>query len=217
MNEHSFILIFGTKEGQAMAKKNDSTGKYERILDGAATVFAKEGFHQATVAKIAKAAGVADGTIYIYFKNKDDILVQFLNFKTRQVFSKFRQVMEKSHDAVTKLRNLIGQHFAAFQADIQMAVIYQSETRRNRQLVEKELLEMAKMYVDIVSAIIKQGQEEGVLSQDLHLPLARRMIVGTVEDVINSWIQSGGKYELKPLADPLVELLINGLGVREAG
>lgn len=200
-----------------MAKKNDSTGKYERILNGAATVFAKEGFHQATVAKIAKTAGVADGTIYIYFKNKDDILVQFLNFKTRQVFSKFRQVMEQPHDAVTKLRNLIGQHFTAFQADIQMAVIYQSETRRNRQLVEKELLEVAKMYVDIVSAIIRQGQEEGIFNQNLHLPLARRMIVGTVEDVINSWILSGGKYELKPLADPLVELLTNGLGVRETG
>ncbi len=195
-----------------MAKKNGSNGKYERILDGAATVFAKEGFHQATVAKIAKAAGVADGTIYIYFKNKDDILVQFFNFKTRQVFSKFRQVMEQPHDAVTKLRNLIGQHFAAFQADIQMAVIYQAETRRNRQLVEKEILEMGKMYADIVSDIISQGQKEGVLSENLHQSLARRMIIGTVEDVINSWIQSGGKYQLAPLADPLVELLMSGIG-----
>ena len=197
-----------------MAKNNGSNNKYERILDGAATVFAKEGFHQATVAKIAKAAGVADGTIYIYFKNKDDILVQFFNFKTRQVFSKFRQVMEKPHNAVTKLRNLIAQHFAAFQADIQMAVIYQAETRRNRRLVEKEILEMGKMYADIVSEIVQQGQKEGVISQNLHLPLARRMIIGTVGDVINSWIQSGEKYELVPLADPLVELLINGLGVK---
>ncbi len=199
-----------------MAKKNSSNGKYERILDGAATVFAKEGFHQATVAKIAKAAGVADGTIYIYFKNKDDILVQFFNFKTRQVFSKFREVMEQPNDAVTKLRNLIGQHFAAFQADIQMAVIYQAETRRNRPLVEKEILEMGKMYADIVTSIISQGQEEGVLSENLHRSLARRMIIGTVEDVINLWIQSGGKYELAPLADPLVELLLSGIGSGEA-
>ncbi len=201
---------------QTMAKKNSSNGKYERILDGAATVFAKEGFHQATVAKIAKAAGVADGTIYIYFKNKDDILVQFFNFKTRQVFSKFREVMEQPNDAVTKLRNLIGQHFAAFQADIQMAVIYQAETRRNRPLVEKEILEMGKMYADIVTSIISQGQEEGVLSENLHRSLARRMIIGTVEDVINLWIQSGGKYELAPLADPLVELLLSGIGSGEA-
>ncbi len=199
-----------------MAKKKSSNGKYERILDGAATVFAKEGFHQATVAKIAKAAGVADGTIYIYFKNKDDILVQFFNFKTRQVFSKFREVMEQPNDAVTKLRDLIGQHFAAFQADIQMAVIYQAETRRNRPLVEKEILEMGKMYADIVTSIISQGQEEGVLSENLHQSLARRMIIGTVEDVINLWIQSGAKYELAPLADPLVELLLSGIGSGEA-
>jgi len=195
-----------------MAKRSGSNDKYERILHGAATVFAKEGFHQATVAKIAKAAGVADGTIYNYFKNKDDILVQFLTYKAHQVFSKFWKVMEQPHDAVTKLRNLIREHFSAFQADIQMALIYQAESRRNRRLVEKEILEMGKMYADIVSAIIDQGQKEGVISADLHLPLARRMIVGTVEDVINSWIQSGGKYKLTPLAEPLVGLLVNGLG-----
>ena len=89
-------------------KKNAE--KYHRILDAACKVFAEKGFHQSTIAMIAKEAGVADGTIYLYFKNKDDILVQFHEHKTKQVFDRFRETVAKADTAVEKLRNLIVTH-----------------------------------------------------------------------------------------------------------
>ena len=155
---------------------------------------------------------MADGTIYLYFKNKDDILVQFFGYKTKQVFDRFREAVKKGRSAEDKLRNLIRRHLEAFQLDINMAVVYQSETHRNNRQVEDQIKEMSKLYMDIVSEIVEQGQQEGSLRKDLYVGLVKRFILGAVDEVINTWIHAGGKYDLTTMADPLVDLFIRGIG-----
>src|SRR5210317_1044994 len=113
--------------------------KYRRILEAAITVFAEQGYFQSTIAQIAKEAGVADGTIYLYFKNKDDILLQFFNYKTKQVFGRFREEVDKADNAIDKLRNLIRRHLEEFQADRNMAILYQSETHQRTRKVEDQI------------------------------------------------------------------------------
>jgi TetR/AcrR family fatty acid metabolism transcriptional regulator len=212
MNERSFISwdrgerIINTKK-----KLND---KYHRILEAAVSVFAEQGFFQSTIAQIAKEAGVADGTIYLYFKNKDDILVQFFSYKTKQVFDRFREAVNQGRTSDEKLRNLIRRHLEEFQQDLNMAVVYQSETHRNNRQVEEQIKEMSKMYMDIVSEIVEQGQAEGTVRKDLYVGLVKRFIIGAVDEVINTWIHAGGKYDLTSMADPLVDLFINGIGNR---
>ena len=196
--------VIHTKE-----KIND---KYHRILEAAVKVFAEQGFFQSTVSQIAKEAGVADGTIYLYFKNKDDILVQFFSYKTKQVFARFREEVDKADNTIDKFRNLIRRHLEEFQCDRNMAVVYQAETHQSSRLVEKQIKEMSKMYFDIVSEIIEQGQEEGVIKKDLYLSLVKRFILGAVDEVINTWLHSSSKYDLVSMADPLVELFLNGIG-----
>lgn len=191
------------------AKNND---KYHRILEAAVSVFAKQGIFQSTVSQIAKEAGVADGTIYLYFKNKDDILVHFFSFKAKQVFDLFRQEVNKADNAVDKLRNLIRCHLEEFQRDRNMAVVYQSVTRQNVPTVRKEIKEMSGMYSDIVLEIIEQGQMEDSIRKDLYLSLVKRFILGAVEEVINTWLRSGGTYNLTSMADPLIDLFIRGIG-----
>jgi len=190
-------------------KSND---KYQRILDAAIIVFAEQGFFRSTVAQIAKAAGVADGTIYLYFKNKEDILVRIFDDKTRQVFARFRIAVDEADNAIDKLRNLIWTHLSEFQNNIHMAVLYQSETHQSTRLVEVQIREMSKMYLDIVSEIVEQGQQENRIRKNLYLGLVKRFILGAVDEVINTWIHSGGTYELASMADPLVSLFINGIG-----
>lgn len=175
-------------------------------------VFAEQGFFQSTISQIAREAGVADGTIYLYFKNKDDILLQFFGYKTKQVFQSFREELDKADSARDKLRNLIRRHLEEFQNDKNMAVVYQAEARSNSRLVEKQLKEMSKMYLDITAEIIEQGQEEGQIRKDLYLSLVKRFILGAVEEVINTWVLSGGKYDLVSMADPLVDLIFRGIG-----
>ncbi len=195
-----------------IATKGKHNDKYRRILEAAVKVFAEQGFHQSTIAQVAKEAGVADGTIYLYFKNKDDILIQFYQYKTRQVFQKFRDEVEKGATAVDKLRNLIRTHLQEFQNDRNMAIVYQAETHHNRRLAVEQIREMSKLYRDIISEVIEQGQDEGTMRKDLYVGLVKRFINGAVDEVINSWIHAGGKYDLVSMADPLVDLFIRGIG-----
>jgi TetR/AcrR family fatty acid metabolism transcriptional regulator len=193
--------------------KND---KYHRILEAAVAVFAGSGFHAATISQIAKAAGVADGTIYLYFKNKDDILVHFFNYKTRQVFARFREEVDQVQTAVDKLRNLIRRHLEEFQKDRHMAVLYQAETHRINRLAEEQIREMHKMYLDLIAEIVEQGQVEGAIRRDLYVGLVKRYIIGGVDEVINTWLHSDGQYDLTSMADPLVDLFIRGIGIQSA-
>jgi len=176
-------------------------------------VFAEHGFHQSTISQIAKEAGVADGTIYLYFKNKDDILVQFFSYKTKLVFDRFRAAVGKAGSATDKLRNLIRRHLEEFQRDRNMAVVYQAETHQINRLAEEQIKEMSDMYSDIVSEIIELGQQEGSMRKNLYLGLVKRFILGAVDETINTWLHAGRKYDLVSMADPLIELFILGVGI----
>ncbi len=193
-------------------KRRRENDKYQRILEAAIKVFAEQGFFQSTIAQIAKEAGVADGTIYLYFKNKDDILVQFFNYKAKQVFDGFREEVNRAESAVDKLRNLVRRHLAEFQRDRNMAILYQFETHQSSRLAEEQIKEMSNMYLDIVAEIMEQGQQEGLIRKNLYLSLVKRFILGAVDEVINTWIHSGGEYDLVSMADPLVDLFIEGVG-----
>lgn len=186
--------------------------KYRGILEAAIQVFAQQGFYQSTIAQIAKVAGVADGTIYLYFKNKDDILVQFYHFKTRQIFERFRDAVRRPATAEQKLRCLIRVHLQEFQNDRNMAIVYQAETHQNRLLGREQIKEMSQMYRSIIAEVVGLGQAEGTLRNDLNIGLVKRFINGAVDEVINAWIHSGGKYDLVDMADPLVDLFIRGVG-----
>jgi TetR/AcrR family fatty acid metabolism transcriptional regulator len=194
--------------------RTDKNHKYLQILEAAITVFARQGFHQSTVAQIAKEAGVADGTIYLYFKNKDDILVQFFNYKTKQVFDSFRSEVNRADSSLDKLRYLIRRHLEEFQRNRDMAIVYQVETHQSSRLAEAQIREMSQMYRDLISEIIEQGQQEGTIRKDLYLGLVKHFIIGAVDEVINTWLHAEGEYDLVSMADPLVELFIKGIEQR---
>lgn len=191
-------------------KKNNQ--KYNQILEAAVKIFARKGFDHSTVAQIAKEAEVADGTIYLYFKSKDDILFQLYNYKTQQVFDCFRRAMAQADTAIDKLRNLVRTHLEEFQKDMNMAIVHQVETHLHRPSNQAVIKEMSKMYRDIISEVIEQGQQQGAFRRNLYVGLVKRMINGAVDEVIDTWIHSGGDYDLVSMADPLVDLFLRGIG-----
>ncbi len=173
-------------------------------------MFAEHGFYKSTISQIAARAGVADGTLYLYFKNKDDILYQYLSFKTDVVFEKMNAAVAKGTDAESKLRNLIRCHLEEFQRDKNMAIIFQSEVRYLRD-IESQVKDISKMYFDLLSDIIEQGQVEGTMRQDLFVGLVKRFILGAVEGVISTWVSADGRYDLTTMAEPLVDLYMTGV------
>lgn len=194
-----------------MSMKQNSD-KYHKILEAAVVVFAEHGFFQSTVSQIAKQAGVADGTIYLYFKNKHDILFQFYEYKTSQVFNRFRQEVIQATSAEQKLRSLVHTHLEEFQKDINMAIVYQAEMHQHQRLDQEIIKEMSKKYRDIITEILELGQQKGHFRRNLYVGLVMRLINGAVNEVINSWIHAGGSYDLVSMADPLVDLFIKGIG-----
>ena len=212
MNLYSFILRKGdtSLQNNKLDLQKNKSEKYNKILNSAGAVFAEYGFYKATIAQIAARAGVADGTLYLYFKNKDDILYQFISFKTDVVFKKMRAAVEKGQNAEEKLRYLIRCHLEEFQNDKNMAIIFQSEVRYLRD-IESQIKDISKMYLDLLSDIIEQGQTEGSMRQDLFVGLVKRFILGAVEGVIGTWVSADGRYDLVSMADPLVDLYLTGV------
>jgi TetR/AcrR family fatty acid metabolism transcriptional regulator len=131
------------------------------------------------------------------------------------VFDRFREEVNKADNCFDKLKNLVRRHLEEFQNDRNMAVLYQAETHQNSRLVEEQIKEMSKLYLDIVSEIVERGQEEGMIRKDVYVGLVKRFILGGVDEVINTWLHSGGKYDLVSMADPLVDLFVRGIGLPE--
>jgi len=213
VNEQSFIC----DPPMTLPESEDRAAKVQRILEAAVRVFARQGFHQSTVAQVAREAGVADGTIYNYFRNKDDILIQFFAVRAAQVFARFRSTVGQGENALDKLRLLLRAHLEEFQRDPDMAVVYETETHQRRRLAEEQIRSMAKTYQDILAEIIEQGQEEGLFRRNLYTGLVKRLVLGAVQETISSWLRSGRPYDLVSMADPLVDLLLYGIAQPASG
>ncbi len=214
MNEYSFIFYLQSSGIviKQVGKVENNKNKYHLILDAAVRVFAEQGFHQATISQIARAAGVADGTIYLYFKSKKDILSHFFNHTTRQVFERFRDVVDQQESAEDKLRALVRTHLTEFQNYRDLAVVFQREALLARQVNEEDIKAITRMYIDILDEIIRLGQKENTIRKTFSRGLAKRFILGAVNEVINTWVVSDGRRDLTEMADPLVDLCFGGIG-----
>ena len=194
------------------AKKND---KYEKILEASIRVLARNGYQHSTVSQIAREAGVGDGTIYLYFKNKDDLLDHFFSYKTTQIFSRYRQEVDKAKEPLEKLSQLVYCHLKEFEQNKDMAIVYESETRRRLHLSDEKLRQMSRMYFDLVAEIVQQGQQEGKIRPHLQVQLVKQFIIGAIDEVVTTWLYSSREYRLTSMAEPLVDLFVNGIGSAE--
>lgn len=186
--------------------------KYHDILKAAVKVFAKDGFYKTKVSAIAKEAGVADGTIYLYFKNKDDILKQFFSYLAVLIFERFQEAVAKGNTAVEKLNLLLHRHLQECQNDKAFARVFQTEARQNRQLIEDEIKIISRSYIELLEGIIRQGQQEGSLRRDIPVGFSARLILSALDGVINNWVLGGCRYDMTTMTTPLVDLLIHGIG-----
>ncbi|MFB4471906.1 TetR/AcrR family transcriptional regulator, partial [Oceanobacillus caeni] len=121
--------------------------KYYQIIDAAVKVFAENGFHGSQVSKIAKAAGVADGTIYLYFKNKEDILITMFKEKMGQFIDRTVHQINQKKNANEKLLTLIEMHFTQLSEDRNLAIVTQLELRQSNYELRYEINSVLKPYL----------------------------------------------------------------------
>ncbi|WP_042459534.1 TetR/AcrR family transcriptional regulator [Neobacillus dielmonensis] len=189
-----------------------SKPKFMQIIDAAVIVIAENGYHQAQVSKIAKQAGVADGTIYLYFKNKEDILISLFEEKMGAFVEKIDEKIAGKETAAEKLLMMVETHFQLLSDDHHMAVVTQLELRQSNKELRHRINDVLKGYLQVIDKILIEGKESGEFSSDLDVRLARQMIFGTIDETVTTWVMNEEKYDLNALAPQVHGLLINGCG-----
>ncbi|MCF6138163.1 TetR/AcrR family transcriptional regulator [Pseudalkalibacillus berkeleyi] len=188
--------------------------KYDKIIDAAVSVIAEHGYHQSQISKIAREAGVADGTIYLYFKNKEDLLISLFQEKMGHFIDTTKNEIEQKHSVEDKLLTLIEMHFKQLSVDHELAIVTQLELRQTNRALRAKIGEVLMRYLDLVDEIIINGIDQKVFHPDIDIRIVRQMIFGTIDETTTSWVMNDHRYDLTALAQSVHDLLINGFRYR---
>jgi TetR/AcrR family fatty acid metabolism transcriptional regulator len=184
--------------------------KYDSIIQAAIRVFAENGYHNAQVSRIAREANVADGTIYLYFENKADVLISVFR-ETMGVFvQQVRELIAPIPNAEDQLKALIRAHFESLSKDINLAIVTQIELRQSNLEIRRGIGPILKEYLEVIDGIIELGKEQGVFRKEIVTHVARKMIFGTLDETVTSWVMTQ-KHDLLNLIEPIHFCLVNGL------
>lgn len=185
--------------------------KFEMILDAAEKVIAENGYHGSQVSKIAKEAGVADGTIYLYFKKKEDILISLFEDRLGKLVAMFNASIRESDSAEEALRKICEIHFTQLEQNVTLAYVTQIELRQSSLELRKAIGLSLKPYIQLIEHILILGKEEDSFRADLDTKLTRQLIFGAMDEVVTSWLISGRKYSLSAQVGGTVDFFLRGL------
>lgn len=190
--------------------------KRKRILQAAVGVFARKGYHGARVAEIARKAKVADGTIYLYFHNKEDILVSLFDDLMSEHVQQVKDALPEVPDAEGRLRLVADHHLRALGQNRDLAVVFQVELRQSTKFMERFTASWLQDYFALLGEILARGQAEGQIRRDVPVKLGTKAFFGALDEMVTSWILGGKGYDLAELAAPVVDLFLRGAGADPA-
>ncbi len=194
-------------------KPAGATGdKRDLILRAATRVFAQNGFFQSQVADVARVAGVAAGTVYLYFKSKDDILVAIFERSMREVIAEGRAAVSGVSDPAERLRRIAHLHLGRLGRDKHLAVVFQVELRQSVKFMERFSTTFLRDYLKLIRDAIAEGQHSGAFRHDISATTATKIFFGALDEMATNWMLSRRKYDLTAEADAVVDLFINGVG-----
>ena len=198
------------KRGENGARR--AGDKRERILDAAVRVFAKKGFHATRVSEVAKAAGVADGTIYLYFKSKDELLVKLFEDRVEKLLAYMKEELPKTESAAGKMRLVIELQLGLLEGERDLAEVITVIIRQSSQLLKEFAAPKFAAYLDAIGKVVAEGQAAGEFRTDIAPSLVARATFGALDGIALTWAL--GKAEQGALvraAGQLAELMLRGL------
>lgn len=190
--------------------------KYAAILDAAESVIASQGYHRAQISRIAQEAGVAAGTVYLYFQNKSDLLVCLFRDRLGLLIEEARSGYSGVEDAREKLRIFIAGHLRALARRRELALVTQIEMRQADKEVQHQISQIMKGYFHVIDEIILEGQAGG-LFREADPRQIRNLVFGTLDQTVTAWVLSGFKFDLEALAEPTYALIADGVCHTEQG
>jgi TetR/AcrR family fatty acid metabolism transcriptional regulator len=213
-NPSTFTYFAVKRSSDTAAKASPGTSdKYQRILDAAIEVIAQKGFFHSRVSEIADRAGVADGTIYLYFKNKDELLMAGIDSAFHGFIGRARHELSKLTDPREKLRKMAFLHLEALGNNRNMAIVFQTELRHSAKFLVQFSHNLLVEYFDLIRDVLREGQETGAFRPELPVKIAVNCFFGAVDEMVTSWIlfEKERDYSLSSLADVIVDIVLKGM------
>jgi TetR/AcrR family fatty acid metabolism transcriptional regulator len=188
--------------------------KRDAILRAGTEVFARYGFFQAQVADVARAAGVAAGTVYLYFRSKDDILISIFERTMREAIAEARAALDGVVDPRDRLARVARLHLERLGRDRDLAVVFQVELRQSTKFMERFSSTFLRDYIGMIRQAIADGQKAGLFRQDINPTTVAKMFFGALDEMATNWILSRRRYSLAADAEAVIDLFINGLSAK---
>lgn len=188
--------------------------KREAILRAAITVFASKGYFNSKVADIASQAGIADGTVYLYFKSKDEILRSIFDAAMVEFISEGRRELAKISSASDKIRKIAELHLERLGADRDLAVVFQVELRGSTKHMQEFSAAGFGEYLDIIRATIEAGQSNGEFRSDIKPIIAAKILYGSLDEMVTNWVLSSRQYPLERMVDEVLKVYLEGMRIK---
>jgi TetR/AcrR family transcriptional regulator, fatty acid metabolism regulator protein len=185
--------------------------KPQQIIDAAVRVFARNGFYNSRVSDIAREAGIASGTIYLYFKTKDEILVTLFREKMAGFVSALRKEISGEADAPAKLRRLVRLHFETLEARPDLAEVVQLELRQGQKFFRGASAREISTYFDLIGSVLEEGVAAGLFRPELPVKVATKMLFGAMDQLTTSWVLGKRGYRLADAAEPVANIFLRGV------
>ncbi|MYN67005.1 MAG: TetR/AcrR family transcriptional regulator [Acidobacteria bacterium] len=213
MNVHSQTVPSGASAQHGIpARRQPGAGdKRTAILNAATRVFARRGFFNAQVADVAREAGVAAGTVYLYFRSKDDLLTSIFEKSMTRALEEADRALTGVTDPVERLRRLARVHLGGLGSRRDLAIVFQVELRQSTKFMERFSAAQLRTYLDHLRDAVRAAQEAGVFRTDLNATLAAKAIFGALDEMVTNWVLSNRDHRLVDDADPVIDLLVNGM------
>jgi TetR/AcrR family fatty acid metabolism transcriptional regulator len=210
MNIHSVM-----RRSAASVRDDTPPDKRDLILRAATRVFARRGYFNAQVADLAREAGVAAGTVYLYFRSKDDLLASIFERVMREARAEARAALKGIDDPVDRLRALARLHLDRLGRDRDLAVVFQVELRQSTKFMERLSSTHLREYLGLIRDTIAEAQARGLVRRQVNPMLAAKVVFGALDEMATNWILSKRKYSLVAEADVVMDLIVHGLVAKD--
>jgi TetR/AcrR family fatty acid metabolism transcriptional regulator len=203
---HHLVKGMAVSEVQRIQKRH-------LITDAAISVFAEKGFRSARVSDVARVAGVADGTIYLYFRNKEDLLLSIFEEKMGELIGDLRDILEGVDCPLERIRVFAGQHFKQLQAHPELAQVFQVELRQSHKFLREYRPEKLWAYLDVFADSVKEGQRRGLIRSDMDSFVTKWAFFGALDELSIQWVltRNRERFDLDHVAAQVVEMFLVGL------
>ncbi len=186
--------------------------KRDLIIAAAVKVFAEKGFCNSKVRDVAQQAGIADGTIYIYFKSKDDLLISLFETKMDHIYSHFVERLRPLKNPVEKLKVFLETYFNMIREDRELAEVFQVELRQSSKFLKDYHNQKFIDYLNIIGDVINEAKMQGFFRDELNTNFLKVFIFGAIDEMARQWIlDREDKLDINLMAREAYDMILKGL------